>query len=79
MIYKLILSLLIAGILTTGHASDVVSSADVQVYFSPHGGCTDAIVFELNNAKRSVLVQAYSFTSAPLPRPSWTLTGAVLM
>lgn len=37
-----------------------------QVHFSPHGGCTDAIISELNKAKSSVLVQAYSFTSAPI-------------
>ena len=34
-----------------------------EVYFSPHGGCTDAIVKELDKAKNTVLVQAYSFTS----------------
>ncbi len=34
-----------------------------EVYFSPHGGCTDAIVRELSKAKSTVLVQAYSFTS----------------
>ncbi len=39
-----------------------------SVYFSPHGGCTDAIIRELNNAKNSVLVQAYSFTSAQIAK-----------
>ncbi len=39
-----------------------------SVYFSPNGGCTDAIIKELNNAKVSVLVQAYSFTSAPIAK-----------
>lgn len=34
--------------------------------FSPNGGCTDMIVNEINNAKKEVLVQAYSFTSAPI-------------
>ena len=34
-----------------------------EVYFSPNGGCTDAIVRELDKAKSTVLVQAYSFTS----------------
>jgi len=38
------------------------------VYFSPHGGCTDAIVKELDAAKESVLVQAYEFTSAPIAK-----------
>ena len=35
----------------------------IEVYFSPHGGATDAIVKELDKAKSTVLVQAYSFTS----------------
>jgi phosphatidylserine/phosphatidylglycerophosphate/cardiolipin synthase-like enzyme len=37
-----------------------------QVYFSPRGGCTEAVVAALGSARRSVLVQAYSFTSAPI-------------
>jgi phosphatidylserine/phosphatidylglycerophosphate/cardiolipin synthase-like enzyme len=32
-------------------------------HFSPKGGCTEAIVRELNAARREVLLQAYSFTS----------------
>lgn len=39
-----------------------------EVYFSPQGGATDAIVRELNKAKSTVLVQAYSFTSAPIAK-----------
>ena len=39
---------------------------DIEVYFSPNGGCTDAVVKALGNAKQSVYVQAYSFTSAPI-------------
>jgi TonB family protein len=37
-----------------------------KVYFSPHGGCGDAIVRELDKAKNTVLVQAYLFNSAPI-------------
>jgi phosphatidylserine/phosphatidylglycerophosphate/cardiolipin synthase-like enzyme len=40
----------------------------LEVYFSPHGGCTDAIIRELNRAKTSVLAQAYSFTSTPIAK-----------
>jgi phosphatidylserine/phosphatidylglycerophosphate/cardiolipin synthase-like enzyme len=40
----------------------------VSVFFSPDGGCTEAVVRELNAAKASVLVQAYSFTSAPIAK-----------
>ena len=39
---------------------------DEQVYFSPKGGCTEAIVKNLDQAERYVLVQAYSFTSKPI-------------
>jgi phosphatidylserine/phosphatidylglycerophosphate/cardiolipin synthase-like enzyme len=39
-----------------------------EVYFSPHGGCTEAIIRELDKAKNTILVQAYSFTSAPLAK-----------
>ena len=39
-----------------------------QVYFSPKGGCTQAIVKEIDNATLEVLVQAYSFTSAPIAK-----------
>jgi phosphatidylserine/phosphatidylglycerophosphate/cardiolipin synthase-like enzyme len=40
----------------------------VQVYFSPRGGATEAAVSALDQATNSVLVQAYSFTSAPIAR-----------
>jgi len=43
-------------------------SATWEVYFSPSGGCTQAIVDTLATAKKSVLVQAYSFTSAPIAK-----------
>lgn len=38
----------------------------LEVYFSPDGGCTDAIVRALDAARKSVRIQAYSFTSAPI-------------
>jgi phosphatidylserine/phosphatidylglycerophosphate/cardiolipin synthase-like enzyme len=38
------------------------------VYFSPNGGCTDAIVKAIHDAKTSILVQAYSFTSSPIAK-----------
>ena len=45
-----------------------IQAAEIQVYFSPQGGCTEAIVANLNKATNSVLVQAYSFTSAPIAK-----------
>ena len=36
----------------------------IHVYFSPKGGCQTAIIHEIEAAKESIKVQAYSFTSA---------------
>jgi phosphatidylserine/phosphatidylglycerophosphate/cardiolipin synthase-like enzyme len=38
----------------------------VEVLFSPKGGCTDAVLREINAARHEVLVQAYSFSSKPI-------------
>src|SRR5438270_4530022 len=38
----------------------------VAMFFSPKGGCTDAVVRELKAARREILVQAYSFSSKPI-------------
>jgi phosphatidylserine/phosphatidylglycerophosphate/cardiolipin synthase-like enzyme len=35
----------------------------MEIYFSPKGGCTEAIVREIGAAQKTILVQAYSFTS----------------
>jgi len=43
-----------------------LQAADIQVFFSPNGGCRAAVVNNLDKATNSVLVQAYSFTSAPI-------------
>ena len=40
----------------------------VEVYFSPKGGCTGAVVKEIDAAEKTILVQAYSFTSAPIAK-----------
>ena len=49
-------------------ATDQSSLPPIEVYFSPKGGCTEAVVKELGNAKSTVLMQAYSFTSAPIAK-----------
>jgi len=38
----------------------------VDVFFSPKGGCTEAVVREITAARHEVLVQAYSFSSKPI-------------
>ena len=42
--------------------------ARVAVYFSPRGGATEAVIREVNAATHQILVQAYSFTSAPIAK-----------
>jgi phosphatidylserine/phosphatidylglycerophosphate/cardiolipin synthase-like enzyme len=54
--------------IVTGHRSESREDRQfyhpaVDVYFSPHGGCTEAILDEINGAQHCILVQAYSFTS----------------
>lgn len=44
------------------------ATGTVDVYFSPNGGATEAIVREIDSAKREILVQAYSFTSKPIAK-----------
>ncbi|MCX6144471.1 MAG: phospholipase D family protein [Ignavibacteriales bacterium] len=59
--------LCISAFLTVAQAQPVATpSSTCQVYFSPGGEATSAILQALNNAKSTVLVQAYSFTSAPI-------------
>ena len=38
----------------------------IEVYFSPRGGALAAVLKEVDAARSSILVQAYSFTSAPI-------------
>jgi len=38
------------------------------IHFSPKGGCTLAIVDQIDNAKSEILIQAYSFTSTPIAK-----------
>lgn len=43
-----------------------LSQPSWDVCFSPRGGCTDLIVTTLGQAKSTILVQAFSFTSEPI-------------
>lgn len=45
-----------------------LTPGNTQIYFSPNGGCTEAIVKEIDRAKSDIFVQAYSFTSAPIAK-----------
>lgn len=68
---RLLVSLLAAVLITlSGPGCNKHSSVPEgwQVYFSPRGGATEAVVDALDHATNTVLVQAYSFTSAPIAK-----------
>jgi phosphatidylserine/phosphatidylglycerophosphate/cardiolipin synthase-like enzyme len=48
--------------------STTTTPSAVTVCFTPGGNCTDAIVQALSEAKRTMLVQAYAFTAAPIAK-----------
>jgi len=63
-------SILLAAI-AMGHPAAVAETPQalpIDVFFSPSGGCMDAILKEIHAAKQSVQVQAYWFTSARITK-----------
>ncbi len=65
----LISALLLLTIAGPSYSTDLtLNNTPTHVYFSPGGGCTDAIVKEINKAKQEILVQAYSFTSKEIAK-----------
>lgn len=43
-------------------------AAEVKVFFSPNGGCQDAVIYEIQRARKSIDVAMYAFTSRPIAR-----------
>ena len=65
--WRLVPCLLLAlGARPLPSADLVLEKAAVQVFFSPRGGAQAALVAAIAQARTSILVQAYSFTSAPI-------------
>ena len=67
-LYALLLVLTCTNPSATLAAETEYKPDNVQVFFSPSGGCTETVVREIDAAKATVLVQAYSFTSAPIAK-----------
>ena len=64
---KFLAALLVALALAPAHATQTYI-ASTQVYFSPNGGAQDAVVKEINSAKKSIFVQAFAFTNKPIAK-----------
>ena len=46
----------------------IPATGTIDVFFTPSGGATAAIVNEIQAARKEILVQAYSFTSTPIAK-----------
>lgn len=68
---KLVFTFIVFILFVVQGYADIYTVKDrpqVNVCFSPNGRCTEAIIKELNAARLEILVQAYSFTSAPIAK-----------
>ena len=60
-LFRTVLCLLVLTIAQAVHAAE-----NIQVYFSPSGGATAAIIQAIEQETQQIHVVAYSFTSAPI-------------
>lgn len=68
-LFCIVLSIFLLPFSFTSRAADLtLNNTPTQIYFSPKGGCTEAIISQIDKAKTEILVQAYSFTSAPIAK-----------
>lgn len=65
-IKRLLLIPLFLAFTACAGAAPQFSPAQVAVCFTPNGDCTDDIVQQINAAKQSIYMQAYSFTSGKI-------------
>jgi phosphatidylserine/phosphatidylglycerophosphate/cardiolipin synthase-like enzyme len=52
----------------TARQGSAASEGGLSVYFSPQGGCQNAVINQIESARQSVDMQAYSFTSNEIER-----------
>ena len=50
----------------TVHVRPAASQDNIYLFFSPRGSATDAVVDQINQARDTLHIQAYQFTSAPI-------------
>ncbi len=50
------------------HPNTVNAAGTIEVAFSPNGNVTAVVVNAINEAQKSIRVQAYTFTSAPIAK-----------
>ena len=66
---KLFIICCLLFVYSSAYAYDItLHDTPISIYFSPRGGAQQAIVDTIGQAKESVYVQAYSFTSTPIAK-----------
>lgn len=50
------------------HPNTVNATGTIEVAFSPNGGASEAVIKAISEARKSIKVQAYGFTSAPIAK-----------
>jgi phosphatidylserine/phosphatidylglycerophosphate/cardiolipin synthase-like enzyme len=65
---KLFIIISVLFISTVSFADKFSADAQYQVCFTPNGACTDLIVSAINQSRKQILVQAYSFTSPSIAK-----------
>lgn len=63
-ISRILLALWVSSAISVQAAETFLMSG--QVYFSPRGGAQAAVIEQIQSAKSTIYVQAYSFTSKPI-------------
>ena len=61
-----IASLLVSCDRPANGPATATNAGTITAHFSPKGGCTDAIVATIGEARQTLDIQAYSFTSVPI-------------
>ena len=67
-IKKLLFTFIFLLTTSTSQVFALPATGTVEAYFSPDGGCEQAIVHEIDNARSEILIQAYSFTNIPIAK-----------
>jgi phosphatidylserine/phosphatidylglycerophosphate/cardiolipin synthase-like enzyme len=67
-VLALVVSLALGTAFPAPATPETPAGPSIRAFFSPNGGGTEAIVSEIRHARSEVLVQAYSFTSAPIAK-----------
>ena len=57
---------ILAGIFILIFSFSGAAFSETKVFFSPNGGCTDAIVKAISQAQKTIDIMMYSFSSRPI-------------